>query len=91
MGILEFAEDGESICEDDHIGLGSRQIVCDLNCSFFESFGFCLKVGGIFSCGYGDLFNPIIVPDVDTTSPISGGFCCRSICVGVGFVHLTMF
>ena len=53
MGILEFAEDGETICEDDHIRLGSRQIVCDLNCSFFESFGFCLKVGGIFSCGYG--------------------------------------
>ena len=52
--------------------------------SFFESFSFCFEVGGIFSCGYGDLCNSIIIPDVHTTSPILGGFCCRAICVGVG-------
>ena len=60
---MEFAEDRESVCEDDHIGLGSRQIVSYLICSFFESFSFCFEVGGIFSCGYGDLCNSIIVPD----------------------------
>ena len=52
--------------------------------AFLRASASALKLVEYFSCGYGDLFNPIIVPDVHTTSPISGGFCCRSICVGVG-------
>ena len=44
MGILEFAEDRESICEDDHIGLGSRHIVSYLNCSFLRASASALKL-----------------------------------------------
>ena len=35
-------------------------------------------------CGHGDVCHSIIVPNVHPTSQISGGFCCRTICVGVG-------
>ena len=80
MGVLEFAEDRESICEDDHIGLGSRQIVSYLNCSLF-----LISIAAFLRASASALkfveYFPVamvicaIVPDVHTTSPISGSFC----------------
>ena len=43
-GILEFAEDRESICEDDHVRLGSGWAVYDLKCGLFV----CLLVCFLF-------------------------------------------
>ena len=48
-GILVFAKDRVSICEDDHIGLGSGWVVSDLSCGFFESFSFCFKIGKLLA------------------------------------------
>ena len=68
-GDFRVFEDRESICEDDHTGLGLGWVVSDLNCSFFESFSFCFKVGWTFFWGYGGVCLSIIVPGVCPAMP----------------------
>ena len=80
MGILEFTEDGEGICEEYHIGHGSGKVVSDLSC-FFRASASALKLVDCFTVAYGDVGFFILIPAVHHTFPISGNFCCRIICV----------